>query len=108
MQSRINSQGVLNLLNQLDESTYNHSVRVMLMCQDIVLYHHGEYPPVLTTVEELQNDEEILYKANLLRSVDIYEALTSDRPYHCAVKPKMALEIMMNDRKTRAKKLCAI
>ncbi len=59
----------------------------------IVLYHHGTSP---ATLEELPppEDDSIYDEAMLLNSIDAFEALTSDRPYHVGCHVTEAFEIM--------------
>ena len=45
----------------------------------IVLYHHGMNPMVLTSLPEFE-DSETAEKAMILHTLDVFEALTTDRP----------------------------
>lgn len=62
----------------------------------IALYHHGINPPVLHNVDAYE-DEEILEYAKMLRSIDSYEALTSDRPYRRGFSGLDALSVMQSE-----------
>lgn len=53
----------------------------------IVLYHHGMEPKVLTSLPEFE-DTEVAEKAMILHTLDVFEALTTDRPY----KRRMSVE----------------
>lgn len=64
----------------------------------IVLYHHGINPTIINDICEC-NDKHILEMAGLLHSIDVFEALTSDRPYHRGVPAREALRIMVNEGK---------
>ena len=62
----------------------------------LVLYHHGLDPLCLTPVEPYLTDK-IQDRAKLLHSIDSFEALTSDRPYHGGYRSKEALQIMLSE-----------
>lgn len=62
----------------------------------LVLYHHGPDPTVIEYVPEYDN-ENIMDLANLLHSIDSYEALTSDRSYHRGYLANEALDIMLKE-----------
>ena len=62
----------------------------------LVLYHHGMDPLCLTPVET-DNTEKIREMARLLHSIDSFEALTSDRPYHRGYRTEEALKIMLSE-----------
>ena len=64
----------------------------------IVLFHHGFNPPVLETVSPAETDN-IYDKALLLHSIDAFEALTSDRPYHRGFLATEALDIMLKEKR---------
>lgn len=59
----------------------------------LVLFHHGFNPPILSEINPLKNSN-IEEMADMLRTVDVFEALTSDRPYHRGVSSKIAVNIM--------------
>lgn len=62
----------------------------------IVLYHHGFSP--LCIREMPYYDYDLIYqKTSILRTVDSFEALTSDRPYHRGLPSKEAIEILFNE-----------
>ena len=62
----------------------------------IVLYHHGLHPVLLRELEPYQNPM-INDMALMLHSIDSFEALTSDRPYHRGLLATEALEIMIKE-----------
>lgn len=59
----------------------------------IILYHHGSRPFTIQDVGHYDN-ENIYAKALILHTIDAFEALTSDRPYHRGVTSKEALKIL--------------
>ena len=59
----------------------------------IALYHHGINPPILQPTQPYEDDEVLNY-AKMLRTIDSYEALTSDRPYRRGFSGQKAIEIM--------------
>ena len=62
----------------------------------VVLYHHGNHPPMLENIEPSVDDR--LYDVSLmLHSIDSFEALTSDRPYHRCYLADEALDIMLHE-----------
>ena len=62
----------------------------------IVLYHHGVRP--LTIHDVGYYDKNNIYeKALILHTVDAFEALTSDRPYHRGITSKEALKILTRE-----------
>lgn len=63
----------------------------------IVLYHHGINPPVLEVLPEF-DDNRIFDRALMLHSIDSFEALTSDRPYHRGFLASEALDIMLREK----------
>lgn len=65
------------------------------VCQ-IVLYHHGENLMTLSPVWYSDN-EIIRNKANVLRTLDTFEALTSDRPYHNTLPIEGAIQVMVKE-----------
>jgi len=97
--SLLNKEGKLNDAEML--AMKNHSVnsvslllesKVNLMVKKAILHHHedyggGGYPFGLT-------GDEIPFEARLIRIVDVFEAITSKRPYKPAKSPVNALEIM--------------
>lgn len=154
---------IIKYLNHLDSMTYNHSVRVMMMAEEIenfmglsdhklmyagllhdigklyiahniidkndrltklerelvdlhayigymilsdlsvdedicriVLYHHGFKPLCIRDVEHYNNSL-IIQKACILRTIDSYEALTSDRAYHRGLSEIKAIELLKKD-----------
>lgn len=156
-------QQIMKQLEKLDSMTYKHSVRVMLICEEIeeymgvedhklmnaallhdvgklympgmildkngrltrleremidlhpyigytmltdlgvdedicriVLYHHG-FKPLCIREPEYYDCSLIYQKACILRTVDSFEALTSDRSYHRGVPSKEAIEILLNE-----------
>lgn len=64
----------------------------------IILYHHGTQPLTIQDVGHYDKDS-VYEKALILHTIDAFEALTSDRPYHRGVISKEALKIMMRGEK---------
>lgn len=62
----------------------------------IVLYHHGTDPLVIAPVKADLRDD-IVELASILRSIDAFEALTSDRPYHRGLPVAQAIEALKCD-----------
>ena len=59
----------------------------------IALYHHGINPPCLSFVENYDN-KKIMHYAEMLRTIDSFEALTTDRSYRRGFPSKEAIRIM--------------
>ncbi len=68
------------------------------ICQ-IVLYHHGSHVPTLTKLE-VNPTEEVIRKAKMLHTIDMYEALTTDRPYRRGFEHNEAIHIMSKEAET--------
>lgn len=62
------------------------------ICQ-VILYHHGKHPPSLSNIT-VSPTPEIFDRSLMLHTIDAFEALTSDRPYHRGHVPLEAIEIM--------------
>jgi putative nucleotidyltransferase with HDIG domain len=62
----------------------------------IVLYHHGLNPVMIRPIDRYNNNS-VLEQSFMLHSIDEFEALTSDRPYHRGVPAYKALEIMLKE-----------
>ena len=48
----------------------------------ICLYHHGLNKPGYRKVPMWEGDKRVFEYANMLQTIDMYEAITSERPYH--------------------------
>lgn len=59
----------------------------------IVLYHHS-FKPITISDVGYYDKEDIYENAVILHTVDSFEALTTDRPYHRGLPTKDALQIM--------------
>jgi putative nucleotidyltransferase with HDIG domain len=70
----------------------------------IVLYHHGVKPLTISDIGYYDNND-TYDKALMLHTIDAFEALTSDRPYHRGVHSKEALTIMSRDNRYHAETL---
>lgn len=63
-----------------------YGYRILQICgveeeiRRIALYHHGTEPVVLSALQEYENAE-VMEKALMLHTLDVFEALTTDRPY---------------------------
>jgi len=92
-------------LNEVERHTMEHHValgykwirplNLGTVIEDIVLYHHERmdgkgYPVGLT-------GEKIPVGARIVCLADVFDALTSKRPYHGAVAPRVAIERMRSD-----------
>lgn len=62
----------------------------------IVLYHHNFNP---LTIHDLgrYNNEDVYEKAQILHTIDAFEALTSDRPYHRGLPSKEAIKVLLRE-----------
>ena len=67
---------------------------------NLALFHHSFNPP-MTFNDQDDNDtefisisEDIIKKAIMLKTIDVYEALTTDRPYHRGVTCDEAIKII--------------
>jgi putative nucleotidyltransferase with HDIG domain len=63
----------------------------------IVLYHHG-FKPLHIKELDYYDYSSIYQKASILRTVDSFEALTSDRSYHRGVPSKEAINILLREK----------
>ena len=58
----------------------------------VVLYHHGFHPPILSAIEDQYASAEFVnYSSKVLRTLDAFEAITSDRPFHRGIPAKDAI-----------------
>ena len=57
----------------------------------MVLYHHGMQPKLLSVLPEF-DDSLVIERATMLHTLDVFEALTTDRPY----KRRMSVEQACN------------
>lgn len=62
---------------------------------NIVIYHHGRDKPALR--EKPAYTEEVALYAGIIRTVDAYDALTSDRPYRVGYSPAEAISMMKSE-----------
>lgn len=62
----------------------------------IILYHHSFRPFTIQDVG-YYDSESVFEMANMLHTVDAFEALTSDRPYHRGIQPKEATDILIRE-----------
>lgn len=62
----------------------------------IALYHHGINPPHLSVIGDYDN-KKMLHYAEMLRTIDSFEALTTDRSYRRGFSPKEAIHIMKGE-----------
>ena len=60
---------------------------------EIVLYHHGSHMPCLTPINVTPSAETKEF-AKMLHTIDMYEALTTDRPYRRGFEHDEALYII--------------
>ena len=63
-----------------------------------VLYHHGFEKPKLKPIEHKKLDEEMMIYISLIHSVDIYDAMTSNRPYHSPEAIDKVIEELKDDK----------
>ena len=60
----------------------------------ICLYHHGTNKPGYRIVPMWEGDDKVFKYAKMLETIDIYEAITTDRPYHRRKSSMDAIEII--------------
>lgn len=81
-------QSIIKILSKKDDYTAKHSEGVA----DIVIYHHemmdgSGYPKGLT-------GDQIPVLSQILAVADVFNALTTDRPYRKKLSPDNAIKIM--------------
>lgn len=76
-----------------------------LVCQ-VILLHHGRDKPCIHNKPDVT--ERAVYLAEILHTVDAYEALTSDRPYRERYSEKEAVEILEAEEDNRPEVVSAI
>lgn len=92
----LNKRGGLDALERevIDLHPY-YGYRILEACgvdevvRRIVLYHHGMHPKVLAALPEY-NDSMVMERATILHTLDVFEALTTDRPYRRRMSVKRA------------------
>lgn len=64
----------------------------------IALFHHTYSPKIyLDNNLDIANiDDNIARKAKAVRTIDIYEALTTDRSYHRGISPENAMQLIID------------
>ena len=62
----------------------------------IILYHHTFRPLTICDLGHYDNNS-VYDKALMLHTIDAFEALTSDRPYHRGLPSKDAMQILMRE-----------
>lgn len=75
-----------------------NSIKVEEYICRIVLYHHGFRPLTIRDLGHYDNNN-VYEKAQMLHTIDAFEALTSDRPYHRGLPSKEALKILVREGK---------
>lgn len=98
----LNKRGKLNTIERViidSHSYYSYKTLSYFGLKNEVcylsLYHHKLNP--ITYIDDKisePDDEELKTKARVLKTIDIYEALTTDRPYHRGISPDKAREII--------------
>lgn len=77
-----------------------HTLSRFEMSQEIckiALYHHTTTPMLFDVALPFCEDEHISYLARIIKTIDIYEAITSDRPYHRGLSEKTAAQCFEDD-----------
>lgn len=64
---------------------------------EIALYHHTTTPYLFNVKLPVCEDQHIEYLARIIKTIDIYEAITSDRPYHRGLSEKTAAQCFEDD-----------
>lgn len=67
--------------------------RVNEVVKRIVLYHHGMHPKRLEPLPEFYSVM-TMEKAKMLHTIDAFEALTTDRPYHRRLSVRQAVSFL--------------
>lgn len=65
----------------------------------IALYHHRFNPDIFYDEDKVETaliDTDVARLARAIKTIDIYEALTTDRPYHRGVSSDKSIEIIIN------------
>ena len=62
----------------------------------MALFHHG-FKPVMIDDKGVCYDETTKKLSLMLKTVDIYEALTTDRPYHRGISNEEAIKTILNN-----------
>lgn len=71
--------------------------KVEELIKRIVLYHHGLYPKVLQPLPEYDVEQAAEY-AKMLHTLDVFEALTTDRPYKRRMSAADSCELMEQEK----------
>lgn len=61
---------------------------------EIALYHHRLKPTIFDNLISECTTDDIAKQALILKAVDVFEALTTDRPYHRGISNRKALDIL--------------
>ena len=80
-------------------------VGVMEEIARICLYHHGTDKPGYRVVPKWDGDERVFRYAEMLKTIDIYEAITSDRPYHRRKSSIDAIDIISDLKDSQSKEV---
>lgn len=86
---------ILQELNEQTKKDKKHREKDMIsddVC-NLVLFHHGIFPPMLEPLE-IEKTEETRKYALMLHTIDAFEALTTDRAYRRGYTQRKAVEIM--------------
>ena len=71
----------------------------------ICLYHHGTNKPGYRVIPMWEGDERIFEYASMLEAIDMYEAITADRPYRRHKSSKEAIQTMLDCKRKQNKKV---
>jgi|GEM_PF-6844580 len=102
------NEGTINIFRDHPIHGYNrerkHGVTDSVILNG-TLHHHQNYDGTGYPLIEQElgfyplKERKIPFEARILRPVDVYDALTSDRPYRRAYPKEKAIEILSNERK---------
>ncbi len=102
----LNKRGRLNKIERtiIDSHAYlSYKILQFFDIEDFVcrvaLYHHKFDPDIYFDEDKTETqliDTEVARLARMLKTIDIYEALTTDRPYHRGVKSEEAVKIIID------------
>lgn len=88
-------RALINLHSYLSYKVLRFYNKSDCMCK-AVLFHHS-FNPLMMGDEPIFYDEKTKRMSLILKTVDIYEALTTDRPYHRGISPGEALKIVVEN-----------
>lgn len=101
----LNKRGKLNKIERavIDSHSYlSYKILKFYNIEDdickIALYHHNFKPNIYfdTDIDLLSTNDEVKKLSKILKTIDIYEALTADRSYHRGYSSNIAIKMILN------------